>query len=81
MHVPWRKLPRVQTMSFVNDVLRQRWSQHALDNTYNHVPLADPIRGIFGATPVETMHAFRKGVIEVVTFLVLNNIPKRQKAA
>jgi hypothetical protein len=45
------------------------------------VPLADPIRGIFGATPVETMHAFRKGVIEVVTFLVLNNIPKRQKAA
>ena len=41
-----------------------------------HVPLADPIRGIFGATPVETMHAFRKGVIEVVTFLVLNNIPK-----
>jgi hypothetical protein len=48
-----------------------------LDNTYNHVvPLADPIRGIFGATPVETMHAFHKGVIEVVTFLVLDNVPK-----
>jgi hypothetical protein len=73
--------PMVRIASCLNDVLRQRWSQHALDNAYNHVPLADPIRGIFGATPVETMHAFRKGVIEVVTFLVLNNIPKRQKAA
>ena len=73
--------PMAQIAACPNDVLRQRWSQHALDNTYNHVPLADPIRGIFGATPVETMHAFRKGVIEVVTFLVLNNIPKRKKAA
>jgi hypothetical protein len=47
-----------------------------LYNAFNHVPLADPIRGIFGATPVETMHAFCKGVIEVVTFLVLDNVPK-----
>jgi hypothetical protein len=73
--------PMAQIASCPNDALRQRWSQHALDNTFNHVPLADPIRGIFGATPVETMHAFRKGVIEVVTFLVLDNIPKKQKAA
>jgi hypothetical protein len=51
-----------------NDALRQRWSQHALDNAYSHVPLADPICGIFGAMPVETMHAFCKGIIEVVTF-------------
>jgi hypothetical protein len=48
-----------------NEVLRQRWSQHALDNTNYHVPLADPIHGIFGATPVETMHAFCKGVSEI----------------
>jgi hypothetical protein len=38
------------------------------------VPIADPVRGIFGATPVETMHGFRKGLIEMVTFLVLDNI-------
>jgi hypothetical protein len=33
--------------------------------------MVDPVRGLFGATPVKTMHAFRKGLIEVVTFLVL----------
>ena len=43
------------------------------------MPLAGPIRGIFGATPVEIMHTFCKGVIEVVTFLVLDNVPKKQK--
>ena len=67
--------------SHPSDALRQRWSQHELDNTFNHMPLADPIRGIFGATPVETMHAFRKGVIEVVTFLVLTDIPPATKKA
>jgi hypothetical protein len=35
--------------------------------------MADPVRGTFDATPVETMHAFWKGLIEVVTFLVLDN--------
>ena len=54
---------------------RTKWSQHRLvDNAFDKVPMADPVRGIFGATPVETMHAFRKGLIEVVTFLVLDNI-------
>jgi len=44
--------------------------------------LADPaVRGIFGATPVETMHAFCKGMIEMVTFLVLENVPTSKKAA
>ena len=44
--------------------LRQRWSQHHLDNAFHHVVLGDPTRGIFGATPVETMHGYRKGMIE-----------------
>ena len=61
--------------------LRTRWSQHKLQNVFDSVPLADPVRGIFGATPVETMHAFRKGMIEVVTFLVLENVPAGAKAA
>jgi hypothetical protein len=73
--------PMAQIALCTNDTPSQRWSQHALDNAFNHMPLADPIRGIFGATPVETMHAFCKGVIEVVTFLVLDNVPKKQKAA
>ncbi len=73
--------PMAQIASCPNDALRQRWSQQALDNAHNHVPLADPIRGILGAMPAETMHAFCKGVIEVVTFLVLDNVPKNQKAA
>jgi hypothetical protein len=38
-------------------------------------------RGIFGATPTETMHAYRKGMIEVVTLLVLKNVPATKKAS
>ena len=60
--------------------LRQRWSQHRLDNAFQHVEFGDPSRGIFGATPVETMHGYRKGMIEVVTFMVLENVPKSKKA-
>ena len=65
-----------------NDLsIRQQWSQHYLNNAFDHVPLADPVRGIFGATPIETMHAFRKGLIETVTLLVLDNVPDTKKAA
>ena len=60
--------------------IRQQWSQHYLNNAYDYVPMADPVRGIFGATPVETMHALRKGIIELVTFCVLEHVPARQKA-
>jgi hypothetical protein len=63
-----------------NQELQSRWSQHKLENAFNHMPLADPERGIFGATPVETMHAYRKGIIEMVTFLVLENVPASRKA-
>ena len=58
-----------------------RWSQHAVYNAFQDVVLADHVQGIFGATPVETMHAFRKGLIEHVTFLVLENVPASRKAA
>jgi hypothetical protein len=44
------------------------------------VPLADPVLEIFGATPIETMHAFRKGLIETVTYLVLDNVPATELA-
>jgi hypothetical protein len=40
-----------------------------------------PVRGIFGATPVKIMHAFCKGLIEHVTFLVLDNVPASRKEA
>jgi hypothetical protein len=61
--------------------LRQRWSQHGLDNAFQHVAMADPDRGIFGATPVETLHAFRKGLVEMVTHVVIDNVPPSKKAA
>jgi hypothetical protein len=51
-----------------------------LENAFNHTPLDDPEHGIFGATPVETMHAYRKGIVEMVTFLVLDNVPASKKA-
>ena len=63
-----------------NKEIRAPW-QHAVNNAFQDVVLADHVRGIFGATPVETMHAFRKGLIEHVTFLVLDNVPASRKAA
>ena len=61
--------------------VRTRWSQHFLNNVFDHVPLADPVRGIYGATPMETLHAFRKGLIEKVTLMVLKNVPVSKQAA
>ena len=60
--------------------VQRRWSQHAVQNAFLNVPMADPKFGIFGSTPVETMHVFQKGMIEVVTFLVLENVPDSKKA-
>jgi hypothetical protein len=46
--------------------LQSRWSQHKLDHAFDCMPLSDPERGIFGETPLETMHAYRKDLIEMV---------------
>jgi hypothetical protein len=43
--------------------------------------MADPDRGIFGATPVETLHVFRKGLVEIVTHVVIDNALPSRKAA
>ncbi len=61
--------------------VRTRWSQHYLNNAFDYVPLADPVHGIYGATPAETLHTFRKGLIEKVTLLVLKNVPVSKQAA
>ena len=61
--------------------LRTKWSQHNLNNAFDSIMFADSERGIFGATPVETMHAYRKGLIEYVTYFVLDNVPASRKAA
>ena len=58
-----------------DEQLRQKWSQHRVDNAFNHV-VADPVRGIMGATPTEIMHVFRNGMIAIVTYLVLENVNK-----
>ena len=64
-----------------DDATRKCWSQHCLENAFNYVLLANTIRGIFGATLTETMHCFRKGMIEVVTFLVLKKVLVSKRAA
>ena len=63
-----------------DDATRKCWLQHCLDIAFTYVPLADSFRGIFGATPTETMQCFRKGMIEVVTFLVLKNVLASKRA-
>jgi hypothetical protein len=60
--------------------IRQQWSQHYLNNAFDYVPLADPVRGIFGATQIEAMHTFCKGLVETVTYLVLDNVPASKLA-
>jgi hypothetical protein len=60
--------PMAQTALCPNKVICQWWSQHALDKTFNHVPLSDPIHCIVGAQPVETIPAYCNGMIEMVTF-------------
>ena len=60
---------------------RKRWSQHKLDNALVHIQFAYPEHGLFGATPIETMHALRNGVIEKVTKLVLESLTASKKAA
>ena len=58
---------RMHEISQSNDEhLRQKWSQHQVDNEFNHVIIADPVRGIIGATPTEIMHVFRNGMIAML---------------
>jgi len=64
-----------------SDTLRKRWSQHQLDNVFNHMPMACLTHGILGSTPVDTMHAFRKGIIESTTNFIIENLKDGQKAA
>ena len=64
-----------------DQMVRTQWSQRFQDNAFDYALMADPVRGIFGATPVETLHAFCKGLIEKVIFLVLQNVPARKDAA
>ena len=73
--------------AFVNSIaqsndpeLRKQWSQHRVDNVFNSLTLADPVHGIFGATPTEIMHVVRGGVLEKITILVLENVPSGLKA-
>jgi len=63
-----------------NNHIQKRWSQHQVDNAFIHMPLADPQYGIFGATPVDTMHAFRKGIIESTTCYIIDQLSIGQKA-
>ena len=49
-----------------------------MDSVFNKIEYADPERGIFGATTIETLYCIRKGVIEYVSMYVVDNItPKR----
>jgi hypothetical protein len=61
--------------------IQQRWSQHGLNNAFQHVEMADPDRGIFGGTPVKTLDAFCKGLVEMVICVVIDNVRPSKKAA
>jgi hypothetical protein len=46
-----------------NKAQRSHYSQNFLQNAFNDVVLADPVCGIYGVTPVESLHALLKGII------------------
>ena len=60
--------------------LCKQWSQHRVDNVFNSLILADPIRGIFGSTPTEIMHVVCGGLLYIISGLVLDNVPSGLKA-
>jgi hypothetical protein len=39
--------------------------------------MASPERCIFGATPVETLQAFRKALVEMVNYVAIGNVLDR----
>lgn len=51
-----------------NLTICKRWSPRQLNNVFDYDPMADPVRGICGSSPIETMHAFHKGMIKVAAF-------------
>jgi hypothetical protein len=42
--------------------------------------MADPVLGILSDTPVETLHAFHKDLVEMVTHAVIVNVPPSKKS-
>lgn len=62
-----------------NPALEKAYSTHHHDNAFDRVPMGDPVRGIHGSTPSEPMHCVRKGVIERVAKLLLDNVPQGKK--
>jgi hypothetical protein len=58
-----------------NKELQAQWSQHKVDHAFKEMQLGDPTRGIMGVTPVDSMLVLQNGIISVVTFLVLENVP------
>ncbi len=67
VHCSYLVASNMDVIARSNDVRKKQWSQHKLDSASEHIAFADPECGIFGASPVETMHALRKGVIEKST--------------
>jgi hypothetical protein len=45
---------------------RTQWSQHQLKNAFNCIDFADPVRGIFGATPVKQCMPLGKVLLKML---------------
>ena len=62
----------------------QKWlnemSTHAVRNAFRNVNFGGDVRGIYGATPVDLMHAFNEGVLKYCMEAIFDLIPPKMKA-
>ena len=66
-------------ISWSDQQMLREWSQHQVDNVFNEIQFGDHERGIFDATPIDTLQCIRKGILtKYVSMYVVDNItPKR----
>jgi hypothetical protein len=64
-----------------DQMVRTQWSQNFLNNAFDYVPIADPVRGILAPLLWKRFMRFANDRLRRKPFLVLQNVPAREKAA
>jgi len=67
-------------MLICQDVLKKVFSSHPVDNAFFKLDWGPNLRGIFGATPTDLMHAFEEGVVEYFLKVILDPLPEGEQS-
>ena len=55
------------------------YQQYRVDNAFTGLQIGHPDLGIYGATPLDTMHAIREGLLQKYRDTLLHDIPDVSK--